>query len=340
MTSQGPSPALFFETISAYQRTEALRAAIELDLFSHVAAGRQTATELANECKAAPRGVRILADYLTILGFLHKNGDRYELTADAKAFLDRRSPAYLGTAVGFMLSPRLKESFQQLTAAVRRGGTAISEEGTVSHDNPIWVAFARDMAALMRMPAQLLAGLVGGDPGQPLRVLDIAAGHGLFGITIAERYRQALVTALDWPNVLAVAEENARRAGVEKRYALMPGSAFDVDWGGPYDIVLFTNFMHHFDAPTCEKLAAKAYAALAPGGRALTLDFIPEPDRITPPATATFALVMLATTAHGDAYTFAELQAIFARAGFVRSEFHALVPTTQQVVVSYKGPRT
>src|SRR5439155_25374354 len=96
MNSQGPSPALFFDTISAYQRTEALRAAIELDLFTQVAAGHQTVTELANACQAAPRGVRILADYLTILGFLHKQGDRYELSADAKAFLDRQSPAYLG----------------------------------------------------------------------------------------------------------------------------------------------------------------------------------------------------------------------------------------------------
>ncbi|MGO9463768.1 MAG: SAM-dependent methyltransferase [Isosphaeraceae bacterium] len=337
MHPQGPSPALFFDTISAYQRTEALRAAIELDLFSLVAAGRQTVTELADACRAAQRGIRILADYLTILGFLHKHGDRYELTADAKAFLDRESPAYLGGAVSFMLAPELTESFRQLTAAVRRSGTAVSDEGTVSHDNPIWVEFARAMAPLMRMPAQLLADLAGGDPQQPLRVLDVAAGHGLFGITIADRYHQAHVTALDWPNVLAVAAENARRAGVAKRYALRPGSAFDVDWGGPYDIVLLTNFLHHFDVPACEQLAAKAYAALAPGGRALTLDFIPEPDRVTPPATATFALAMLATTAHGDAYTFAEFQAIFARAGFLRSEFHALPPTTQQAVVSYKG---
>ena len=101
--------------------------------------------------------------------------------------------------------------------------------------------------------------------------------------------------------MLAVAAENARRADVAERYALNPGSAFDVPWGGPYDIVLLTNFLHHFDVPTCEQLAAKAYAALAPGGRALTLEFIPEPDRITPPSTANFALVMLATTAHGDA---------------------------------------
>jgi 2-polyprenyl-3-methyl-5-hydroxy-6-metoxy-1,4-benzoquinol methylase len=327
---------LFFDTIGAYQRTEALRAAIELDLFSHVAAGRRTASELAEACQAAPRGMRILSDYLTILGFLRKDGDRYELTADTKVFLDRATPAYVGTAARFMLAPQLRDSFHQLTAAVRRGGTALSDEGTVSHDNPIWVEFARAMAPLMQMPAQLLANLVGGDTGQPLRVLDVAAGHGLFGITIADRYRHSHVAALDWPNVLAVAAENARRAGVVERYALHPGSAFDVDWGGRYDIVLLTNFLHHFDIPTCDQLAAKAYAALAPGGRALTLDFIPEPDRITPPATATFALVMLATTARGDAYTFAEYQAIFARAGFRRSEFHALPPTAQQAVVSHK----
>jgi 2-polyprenyl-3-methyl-5-hydroxy-6-metoxy-1,4-benzoquinol methylase len=337
VATQGPSPALFFDTISAYHRTEALRAAIELDLFSQVAAGSKTATELASVCQAAPRGIRILADFLTILGFLEKHGDRYELTADTKVFLDRRSPAYVGGAVSFLLEPGMKESFAKLTAAVRRGGTAISDEGTVSHDNPIWVAFARAMGPMMQMPAKLLAGLVGGDTGQPLRVLDVAAGHGLFGIAVAEHYRQAHVTALDWPNVLAVAAENARRAGVAERHELRPGSAFDVDWGGPYDIVLLTNFLHHFDEPTCERLAAKAHAALAPGGRALTLEFIPEPDRITPPSTATFALVMLATTAHGDAYTFAEYQGIFARAGFVRNEFHPLPPTTQQAVVSYKA---
>src|SRR5215468_5689542 len=193
------------------------------------------------------------------------------------------------------------------------------------------------MAPLMRMPAQLLAGLVGGDTGQPLRVLDVAAGHGLFGITIADYYRRAHVTALDWPNVLEVATENARRAGVAERYALLLGSAFDAPWGGPYDVVLLTNFLHHFDLPTCEQLAAKAYAALAPGGRALTLDFIPEPDRVTPPSTAGFALVMLATTARGDAYTFAEYEAMFGSAGFARCEFHALPPTTQQAVVSHKG---
>ena len=222
------------------------------------------------------------------------------------------------------------------TPATRRRGTATSDEGTVSHDNPIWVAFARAMAPLMQLPAGLLADLVGGDHRQSLRILDVAAGHGLFGIAIAERYPQARVTALDWPNVLKVAQENARRAGVADRHSLLPGSGFTTPWGGPYDVVLFTNFLHHFDLPACQKLAEKAHAALAPGGRVLTMDFIPEPDRVSPPSAATFALTMLATTASGDAYTFAEYEQAFSRADFRRSEFHPLPPTTQQVVVSYK----
>lgn len=336
MTPKPPSPASFFESINAFHRTEALRAAIELDLITHVSAGARTAAQLAAACNASPRGIRILADFLAIMGFLQKEGDQYALTPDAAAFLDRKSPAYLGGIADFLLTPELRESFRLLPEAVRRGGTALSDEGTVSHDNPIWVAFARAMGPLMHMPAQLLANLVGGDPLKPLRVLDVAAGHGLFGIAVAQKYPLAQIAALDWPNVLAVAQENASRAGIASRHTLLPGSAFERDWGGPYDVVLLTNFLHHFDVPTCEQLAAKAHAALAPGGRAITLEFVPNADRITPPATATFALVMLATTAHGDAYTFVEYEKIFAKGGFDRSEFHPLPPTTQQAVVSHK----
>ena len=336
MQPHGPSPALFFDTINAFQRTEALKAAIELDLFTHVAAGRHTAEQLAAAAGAAPRGVRILADYLVIAGFLRKSADRYDLTPDTQAFLTRSSPAYLGGVLEFLLAPPLRECFARLTDAVRKGGTAVSAEGTVSHDNPVWVAFARAMGAMMAPQAELLVSLAGGDRRQPLRVLDVAAGHGLFGIAFARHYPNARVTALDWANVLAVAAENARSAGVADRHTLLPGSAFEVDWGGPYDLVLLTNFLHHFDAPACERLAARAFAALAPGGRCVTLEFVPDPDRVGPPAAAGFALTMLATSAAGDAYTFAEYDRTFATAGFARSEFHALPPTAQQAIVSYK----
>src|SRR4051812_7987285 len=125
MAAPGPSPTLFFETLTAYHRSEALRAAIELDLFSQIAAGKHTPAEIAAACNASPRGIRILADFLTVVGFLRKDGERYTLTPDAQVFLDRKSPAYLGEAVNFLLTPDLKKHFEHLTAAVRKGGTAV-----------------------------------------------------------------------------------------------------------------------------------------------------------------------------------------------------------------------
>src|ERR1700678_4079124 len=118
MSSPSPSPVLFFDTISAYQRTEILRAAIELDLFTQLAAGHRTVEQLARACQAAPRGIRILADCLTIRGFLSKHDDHYDLTPDSAVFLNRQSPAYLGGTLDFLLTAGLRECFQRLPAAV------------------------------------------------------------------------------------------------------------------------------------------------------------------------------------------------------------------------------
>ena len=333
---QQPSPLLFFQTVNAYQRSEALKAAIELEVFTAIAEGKATVAEMARRCEASERGVRILCDYLCMMGFLGKDGVRYSLTHDSAVFLDKHSPAYLGGITEFMLSPELTQGFNDLAGAVRKGGTVIPDDGTVGHENPIWVKFARAMGAMMSMPAQLIAQLIDEKADQKLRILDIAAGHGLFGLAFAARNPHVEIVALDWPGVLAVAKENAERAGVIDRYSTLPGSAFDVEFGSGYDLVLLTNFLHHFDPPTCETLLRKVHAALADGGRAVTLEFVPNDDRISPPEAAGFALVMLGSTPSGDAYTFGELERMATNAGFSHSEIHPLPPTFQQIVVSEK----
>src|SRR5688500_15332922 len=102
-----PSPMLFLQTVNAFQRSAALKAAIELDLFTAIAEGKQTPADLAGRCAASERGVRILADYLVAAGFVTKTDGRYALTPDSAAFLDRRSPAYMGGVTEFMLSPQI-----------------------------------------------------------------------------------------------------------------------------------------------------------------------------------------------------------------------------------------
>lgn len=331
-----PSPELFFETVTAYQRTRALNAALALDFFTAIAEGNDAPAALARRCKVSERGARILADYLTVIGFLEKESMRYKLTPDSAMFLDRRSPACLASATVFMNSTMVMDYFNDVAGAVRKGGTVASEHGTVGPNNPVWVDFAKGMAPLMAFPAELIAQRLGAEKSEPWKVLDIAAGHGLFGITLAKQNPKAEIVALDWPAVLELAKDNAKKAGVEGRYRTLPGSAFEVDFGSGYDIVLLTNFLHHFDVPTCEGLLRKVHAALKPGGRAATLEFVPNEDRVTPTVSAAFALTMLATTPAGDAYTFRELEAMFRNAGFAASEMHALAPTFQQLVISKK----
>ena len=223
-----------------------------------------------------------------------------------------------------------------MSDAVRKGGTAVENDGTIGPENPVWVKFARGMAGMMSMPAQLMAKLVDPNADRKLKILDIAAGHGLFGIAFAAQNKQAEITAVDWRAVLEVAKENAAKAGVADRYSTIEGSAFEVEFGSGYDLVLLTNFLHHFDHSTNETLLRKVRAALADGGRAVTLEFVPNEDRVTPPEVAGFSLVMLAGTPAGDAYTFSQLEQMCANAGFSRSTFHELPPTFQQVVISEK----
>ncbi|MEX5215186.1 MAG: methyltransferase domain-containing protein [Nitrospiraceae bacterium] len=332
----GPTPQLFFQTANAYHRTQALKAAVELDLFTAIGEGKDSTDALAQRCGAAERGVRILADYLTIQGFIVKEGNRYRLTPDSELFLDRRSPAYMGSVLGFLHAPKFVEAFQNLTGAVRKGGTVTGEAGTVAPEHPLWVDFAKSMIPMTVKPAEEMALFVSRTQPDVKKVLDIAAGHGLFGVEIAKRCPHAEIVALDWPNVLVVAQDLARRAGVQDRYRTIAGDAFQQEFGTGYDLVLLTNFLHHFSPATCEALLRKIHRCLTPSGRVLTLEFVPNDDRVTPPPVAEFSLIMLATTPEGDAYTFKEYERMLRAAGFGRTELHSVPGSLEQMLVSFR----
>lgn len=332
-----PSPALIFDTFNAYQRTGALRAAIELDLFTAIDNGAKTAAQIAERTGASEKGTRVLCDFLTVMGFLSKDAAGYALTSDTSFFLSRRSPAYVGSISQFLGQiEHVSGFFDNISGAVRKGGSTLPGDGTVERDNPIWVTFAQTMTPLMFMPSEMIAKMVGAPEGRPSKVLDIAAGHGLFGIAIAKQNPNAHIVAVDWAAVLNVARDNAAKAGVADRFTLLPGSAFEVDFGSDYDIVLLTNFLHHFNVQTCQDLLRKIHRSLKPGGMVATLEFIPNDDRISPPTAATFSMMMLATTPEGDAYTFSEFDSMFRNAGFARSEMRDLSPLPERVVISYK----
>ncbi|HKW74221.1 MAG TPA: class I SAM-dependent methyltransferase [Terriglobales bacterium] len=335
-TASQPSLALFFDTVQAYQRAFILKTAAELDIFTLIAKGNQTAAQIAKTCNVPERGLRVICDCLTVIGFLNKNGNRYSLTSDSAMFLDSRSPAYMGKALSFLLDPSQIEKMQRLTESVRKGGGAA--DSFMAGEDRLWVEFARGMAPMMvpaaEAIAQVLRPALSGKTSA--RILDVAAGHGIFGITVAEHFQNAQIHALDSANVLKVAEENAAARGVRARYHLLPGSAFDMDWGNGYDAVLLTNFLHHFDQPTNVSLLKKAHAALKPGGQVVILDFVPNEDRVSPPIPAMFTITMFGGTEHGDTYTFSQFSQMCSDAGFKDAKQVQLQASPESLVAARK----
>lgn len=337
MTPPGnpPSPEKFFDMAFAFERTAAINTAVELEIFTAIGEGADTAAAVATRCRASERGTRILCDFLTINGLLTKSGNRYQLTPDSAIFLTKSSPAYLGGTLRFLTSPDVVRNFDNLTETVRRGTVTPEDDHVAGIEQDLWVNFAKAMVPMM-MPAALgIADALQIKTAGPVRVLDIAAGHGMFGIVLAQQNPRAEIVAVDWPGVLAVASANARNAGVHERYRTLPGDAFKVEYGAGYDIALLTNFLHHYDIATCTSLLRRVAAALNPGGRAVILEFVPNEDRVSPPIPAAFSLMMLSGTPGGDAYTLAELRSMVTDAGFTGVTSHPL-PTPETVVIATK----
>jgi len=327
-----PNPGLVFDTLMAHQRSAALRTAIELGVFRAVGEGAADSATLAARCGTSERGMRILCDFLCIIGLISKQGSTYSHTPTSAVFLDPASPHSLHATANFLGRAEMRSTYEHLTETVRNGRTALPGEGTVEPDNPLWVEFAHSMAPMMAAVTGPLGAIVLAGRSGPLKVLDIAAGHGLFGIEIAKQHPEAHVVAVDWEKVLEVAHANAQKAGVAERYQRLPGSAFDVDYGGPYDAALLTNFLHHFDVATNVTLLRKVRAALKPGGISATLEFVPNDDRVSPPMAAGFSLTMLTSTGSGDAYTFSQLEAMLREAGFSNIEAHPIPQSPHTVV--------
>jgi C-methyltransferase len=152
-------------------------------------------------------------------------------------------------------------------------------------------------------------------------VLDIAAGSGIYGFTLA-KHPNVELTCLDWHNVLEKTREWAGRLGADaKRVKYLPGSLFDVDYGGPYDLILLSHVYHHFDTQTCAALTKKVAGALAPGGRIAVQDMVYDPT-LQDPGPAMFSVIMLMWTHKGESFTLPDYAKWFADAGLATPQVH------------------
>ncbi|MCG6495603.1 class I SAM-dependent methyltransferase [Kitasatospora sp. A2-31] len=324
--------------MSAVRKTGVLRAGVDLKVFDALADGPAVSKEVAAACGADPRAVHILLNALAAIGLLETEGDRFRLAPGADSILVSTHPDYYGHAVRLAASDYEWDAVKRLGEAVRNGGTVMEQNA----ETPSYT-FWEDFAALGTLNTQPIADLVAdavlpepSAPGQDgPRVLDVACGHGLYGYTLAARDPRARVWSLDWPNVLAVTETNAERLGVRDRAHFIPGDMFEVPLGGPYDVVVVANVLHHFSTARATELLARAGGALRPGGKLVAIaistdDTAPHRD----PVPHLFSALMLAWTSEGQVHPVSAYEEMVVAAGFTRPTQHTLPHNPLRVLIA------
>lgn len=334
MPPVAPSPATILNLLQGYNASGVVNAAIQLGVFAALEKGPQGAAHVASAVRCPERSTTILCDALSALGLLVKEARRYRLSPDAAEFLLPGKPAYVGGAARILCDPNLWDAFGRLAQAVRHGGTVLPLHAETPGQK-FWETFADNSDAFAApaaaYAASLLESFLHGRTAP--RVLDVACGSGLYGLTLASRCPSAHLTMLDGAQVIPAVKKRAKDHGLAKRISYITGDLFRAELGGPYDVIIASHVLHHFSPSSCETALRRFARALVPGGRLLVHEFVSAEDGVSNAHAAMFAAVMLAWTREGRTYSFREFSRMFTRTGFVAPVLHAPPHLTSQFLV-------
>ena len=327
------NPELLHQINFSLVPSRVLAAGVQLGVFSHIAAGKNTAEGIARAAKSNRRAMRMLLDALVACQLLTKKDSQYGLPPLAGKFLVRGSPDYMG---GMMENDDLSEAWRHLAKAVRTGKPfhRVEKESLAVKFFPTLVS---TLHVTNREPARRAAEALGvGSARQGLSAVDVACGSGVWGIAVAQADPQARVTAQDFPAMLRHTRKYLKTAGVEQQFDYLPGDLRKVEFGKQrYDLALLGNIVHSEGERSSRNLFRRLYRALRPGGRIAIVDMIPNDARTGPPFPVFFALNMLLNTQEGDTYTLAEYADWLMKAGFDRVE-KADIGSHSPIIIGYK----
>jgi ubiquinone/menaquinone biosynthesis C-methylase UbiE len=296
--------------------TRTLATALELDLFTEISKGATTIPALSKAVRAPERGVRMVVEALVSLGLLTRAGSGFALAPDAAQFLVRTSPAFMGELLLFNATG-IEPAWRSLTEVVRTG-TPVKALDRPQEGIATWHQLVDALFALGFPAAQVLgAELARERPGEALRLLDVAAGSGVWGIGAATANPKVTITIQDLPETLEHARRWVDRMKVADRAAYLPGDLRVVDFGeAAFDVAVLGHICHSEGPVHTQKLLRNVARALKPGGTIAIAEFVPDADRSGPPASLLFAINMLVHTTEGDTFTFPQFREWLEAAGF------------------------
>jgi ubiquinone/menaquinone biosynthesis C-methylase UbiE len=296
-----------------------LEAALQHHVFDVLEAGPKTVQEVHETTGASVRGLTAIMNVLVGLDLLSKDKqDRYSLTPESAAFLVSTSRSFFGGMIRHLSEDLIPKSLG-LSEVVATGkpGRAVNENTSGAE---FFEKFVADIFPMSYPAAQTLAqnlNLNGG--GQPVRVLDLAAGSGVWGIALAQSSDRVRVSAVDWPEVIPVTRKIAAKFGVSERFSFIEGDLAQVDFGSNYAVATLGHILHSEGEQRARSLLAKTFRALAPGGTIAIAEFLVNADRTGPLNGLIFAVNMLVNTENGNTYSFEEISGWLREAGFTNS---------------------
>jgi hypothetical protein len=293
-------------------------AAIQHKLFDALAAAPLSSEDLARQTSTHPRAVRSVANALTALGLLSKDAqNRYALTPESDAFLVTHKPSFQGGLFKH-IDKQLIPKWLHLNEILATGkpATAVNQEDT---GGEFFQNFVEDIFSMSYPAATALGKALNlADTKTPVRVLDLAAGSGVWGIALAQQSPSVSVTAVDWPTVIPVTRRIATRFKVADRFSFIEGDLNSVDFGQGHTLATLGHILHSEGPTRGQKLIQKTFSALAPGGQIAIAEFLSNDTRTGPPNAAIFAVNMLVNTDEGDTFTLPEISQWLKTAGFTQ----------------------
>jgi ubiquinone/menaquinone biosynthesis C-methylase UbiE len=309
------SPQQLIGDLWSVRTAYVLVAAIELKVFDQIAAGNQTAKEVARATQANARGIERLLDALVATGYLKKKGDRYGLEPVSDRFLVSTREGYLG---GFVYETKMSApGWLKLGEVVKTGRPVLAVDAEEAGRE----FFPELVKAIFPMSYGASRAAVSAIPEKTRkrirRILDVAAGSAAWSIAFAQALPEARVTVVDFPEVTSVARQYTEAFGVADRYDYIEGNIREVDFGrNEYDLVILGHIIHSEGEKWGKKLIKKSHRAISDNGLLLIGEMVPNDSRTGPPMPVLFGLNMLIHTEQGDVFTMREYRDWLKGAGF------------------------
>jgi ubiquinone/menaquinone biosynthesis C-methylase UbiE len=292
-----------------------LEAAIRHRVFDVLDGGPKTISEVQKETGASERGLTAVMNALVGMNFLEKDKHgEFSLTPESSAFLVSSKPGFQG---GFLRhgSEQLIPKWLHLNSIVETGRPEepVNLEGAGAD---FFQRFVNDIFPLSFPAAQTLSRHLHSNGSPATRVLDLAAGSGVWGIAMAQGSQQVRVTAVDWPEVIPVTRKTVERFGLADRFSFVAGDLMQADFGSGHTVATLGHILHSEGCERSRALLKRTFAALAPGGTIAIAEFLVNADRTGPLNALFFAVNMLVNTDCGDTYSFEEISGWLNEAGF------------------------